>query len=119
MEEIIVIRAADPDGSVFKAVVDALRGYLLPDDNRRWVKKVSHEFWQGGQIGVELYCQGKDAQGQTNGQRIRQMDDADLAQWLCSIMTADCCDTSCPGRKSCAIGNKGLLDWIKQKAEEK
>ena len=26
MEEIIVIRAADPDGSVFKAVVDALRG---------------------------------------------------------------------------------------------
>ena len=26
MEEIIVIRAADPDGSVFKTVVDALRG---------------------------------------------------------------------------------------------
>lgn len=26
MEEIIVIRAADPDGSVFKAVVDALKG---------------------------------------------------------------------------------------------
>ena len=26
MEELIVIRAADPDGSVFKAVVDALRG---------------------------------------------------------------------------------------------
>ena len=26
MKEIIVIRAADPDGSVFKAVVDALRG---------------------------------------------------------------------------------------------
>ena len=26
MEEIFVIRAADPDGSVFKAVVDALRG---------------------------------------------------------------------------------------------
>ena len=26
MEEIIVIRAADPDGSVFKAVMDALKG---------------------------------------------------------------------------------------------
>ena len=26
MEEIIVIRAADPDGSVFQAVVDALKG---------------------------------------------------------------------------------------------
>ena len=25
MEEIIVIRAADPDGSVFKAVMDALQ----------------------------------------------------------------------------------------------
>ena len=26
MEEIIVIRAADPDGSVFQAVMDALKG---------------------------------------------------------------------------------------------
>ena len=26
MEEIIVIRATDPDGSVFKAVMDALNG---------------------------------------------------------------------------------------------
>ena len=26
MEKIIVIRAADPDGSAFKAVVDALKG---------------------------------------------------------------------------------------------
>lgn len=37
-----------------KAIVDALKGYILPDDNRRWVKKVSHEFWDGGEIAVEV-----------------------------------------------------------------
>ena len=35
MEEIIVIRAADPDGSVFKAVVDALRGKRAGSGQRR------------------------------------------------------------------------------------
>lgn len=37
-----------------KAIVDAMKGYILPDDNRRWVKKVSHEFWDGGEIAVEV-----------------------------------------------------------------
>lgn len=37
-----------------KAIVDAMKGYILPDDNRRWVKKVSHEFWDGGEIMVEV-----------------------------------------------------------------
>lgn len=37
-----------------KAVVDAMKSYILPDDNRRWFKKVSHEFWDGGKIRVEV-----------------------------------------------------------------
>ena len=27
-----------------KAFLDAMKGYILPDDNREWVRKVSHEF---------------------------------------------------------------------------
>ena len=44
----------DNHAVIGKAVVDAMRGYLLPDENRRWVKKVSHEFWDGGCIRVEV-----------------------------------------------------------------
>ena len=39
-----------------KAIVDAMKGYILPDDNRRWVKRISHEFWDGGEIAVEVSC---------------------------------------------------------------
>lgn len=37
-----------------KAFVDAMKGYLFPDDNRRWFRRVSHEFWDGGCIRVEV-----------------------------------------------------------------
>ena len=37
-----------------KAVVDAMKGYILPDDNRKWVRRVSHEFWGGEKIRVEV-----------------------------------------------------------------
>ena len=33
---------------------DALKGWILPDDNRRWYRKVSHEFWERREIGVEV-----------------------------------------------------------------
>lgn len=44
----------DNHAVIGKAVVDALKGYLLPNDNRRWLRKVSHEFWPGGAIKVEI-----------------------------------------------------------------
>ena len=44
----------DNHAVIGKAVVDAMKGYLLPDDNRKWVRKVSHEFWDGGAILVEV-----------------------------------------------------------------
>lgn len=37
-----------------KAFLDAMKGCILPDDNRRWVKRVTHEFWDGGRILVEV-----------------------------------------------------------------
>lgn len=37
-----------------KAILDAMKGCILPDDNRRWVKKISHEFWDGESILVEV-----------------------------------------------------------------
>lgn len=37
-----------------KAFVDAMKGYILPDDNGRWFRRVSHELWDGGCIRVEI-----------------------------------------------------------------
>ena len=53
----------------------------------------------------------------TNGDKIRSMTDEELQKWLCSIMTAECCDRSCPGRDMCMPGHKGLYDWLKQEVQ--
>lgn len=37
-----------------KAIVDGMKGYILQDDNRRHVRRVCHEFWDGGEIQVEV-----------------------------------------------------------------
>lgn len=37
-----------------KLTVDALKGWLIDDDSRAHVKGVSHEFWDGGCIMVEI-----------------------------------------------------------------
>lgn len=44
----------DNHAVIGKAVVDALKGYLLPNDNPRWFRRVSHEFWGGGAIRVDI-----------------------------------------------------------------
>lgn len=45
---------ADNHGAMGKAFLDAMKGYILKNDNRKWVKKVSHEFWDGKEILVEV-----------------------------------------------------------------
>ena len=42
-----------------KAFLDAMKGYILPDDNREWVRKVSHEFWENESIQVEVRPYGR------------------------------------------------------------
>lgn len=37
-----------------KAFLDAMKGYIIRDDNRKWVRKVSHAFWKGNDILVEV-----------------------------------------------------------------
>lgn len=37
-----------------KAIVDAMKGYILTDDGPKYVRKVSHEFWEGDCIRVEV-----------------------------------------------------------------
>lgn len=54
----------------------------------------------------------------TNGDKIRSMTDEELQKWLCSIMTEECCDMSCPGRDMCTFGHNGLYDWMKQEAHD-
>ena len=44
----------DNHAALGKAIVDAMKGYILPDDNRRWFPKVTHELWNGGCIRVEV-----------------------------------------------------------------
>lgn len=54
----------------------------------------------------------------TNADRIRVMSDEELAEWMCSLMTAECCDQRCPARDICNLGDNGLVKWMKQPAEE-
>ena len=75
-------------------------------------------------IGAKL-SQGSPGQWQnngevsttTNGDKIRSMTDEELAKWLCSIMTVECCDCTCPGRDVCTKHN-GLDKWLKQEVQE-
>ena len=54
----------------------------------------------------------------TNSDRVRAMSDEELAEWMCSLMTAECCDQRCPARDICNLGDNGLVKWMKQPAEE-
>lgn len=37
-----------------KAIVDAMKGYILQDDSRRFFRRVVHDAWDGGCIRVEV-----------------------------------------------------------------
>lgn len=44
----------DNHAAIGKAVVDAMKGSVIPNDNRKWFRRVTHEFWDGGCIQVEV-----------------------------------------------------------------
>lgn len=52
----------DNHAAIGKMIVDALKGYLLVDDNPSWFRRVSHEFWGGGAIRVEIVPYRKELQ---------------------------------------------------------
>lgn len=55
---------------------------------------------------------------ETNGDRLRSMNDEELARWICAHMTFMCCERKCPGREFCGIEDNGLEKWMKQPVEE-
>lgn len=44
----------DNHAALGKMITDALKGYVLTDDSPRWVRRVVHEFWDGGKVEVEV-----------------------------------------------------------------
>lgn len=44
----------DNHAAIAKAIVDAMKGYILPDDSPRFYRKMVHQFWDGGCIRVEV-----------------------------------------------------------------
>lgn len=50
---------ADNHAALGKMIVDAMKGYILQDDNRKWVKGVHHRFWSGNAIVVEVIPYGQ------------------------------------------------------------
>lgn len=56
----------------------------------------------------------------TNGDRIRQMNDAELADFLCKY--CNCTERGCPGCNLCVPGTgraNGLLKWLQQPEQSK
>lgn len=46
---------ADNHAIMGKAILDEMRGRVVRNDSRRWVRQVSHAFWDGGAIRVEVW----------------------------------------------------------------
>ena len=44
----------DNHAALGKMILDSLKKCVVVDDNPKWVRRVTHEFWDGGQIGVEV-----------------------------------------------------------------
>lgn len=44
----------DNHAVIAKAIIDALKGYLIPDDGRKWLRGVHLAFWSGAAIQVEI-----------------------------------------------------------------
>lgn len=44
----------DNHAALGKMILDSLKGYVIQDDNPRWVHRVTHEFWADGKIEVEV-----------------------------------------------------------------
>ena len=52
----------------------------------------------------------------TNADRIRNMSDTELVEFLCNISSENC-DT-CLAKKQCYVGHTGFIDWLQSESEE-
>lgn len=57
----------------------------------------------------------------TNADRIRSMSDERLARFLCDFRSCDSSEHPCEGCNAepyCHTGHMGMIDWLRQPAEE-
>ena len=45
---------ADNHGFITKCIVDGLKGWVIPDDTRKYLKSVTQGFWEGKGVLVEV-----------------------------------------------------------------
>ena len=65
-------------------------------------------------------CGHKTNRPQTNADRIRNMNDEELAMFLCDFRSCDADEYICEGCKAekyCRAGHAGTIDWLQQPAE--
>ena len=66
-------------------------------------------------------CGHKTNMSKTNSDRIRNMNDEELAMFLCNFRSCDADEYICEGCKAekyCRAGHAGTIDWLQQPAEE-
>lgn len=62
-----------------------------------------------------------DSVSVTNADRIRSMNDEELAMFLCDFRSCDAGEYMCEGCKAekyCRAGHAGTIDWLQQPAED-
>ena len=62
-----------------------------------------------------------DGKPVTNSDRIRNMNDEELAMFLCNFRSCDADEYICEGCKAakyCRAGHAGTIDWLQQPAED-
>ena len=59
----------DNHGALGKMISDAIKGWVIQDDSPRWVRRVVHEFWEEGKIGVEVREETQEQETLWEGKR--------------------------------------------------
>lgn len=65
----------------------------------------------------ELLCKLKEkATGTSNYCHIINMDIDELSEFLCELMCAECCETTCPATHKCSRDSNGMKKWLESSA---
>ena len=79
-----------------------------------WCEKVIDSPDPDMQRDCQHFCE------KTNADRIRNMNDEELAMFLCDFRSCDADEYICEGCKAekyCRAGHEGTIDWLQQPAE--
>ena len=44
----------DNHGYITKVIIDSLKGYLIHDDSKKYIKRILHEYWLGEGIKIKI-----------------------------------------------------------------